>query len=181
MATPVRRHRGGGMQERPVVWAHTPLNPLVEFDELLNQMSGLLESTVGAAPAAAWTPLADVSESEDAFHIEIELPGVKSKDINVEANGPELVVTGEIKERERKGVLRRSTRRVGAFEYRLRLPGELDTDKIKADMHDGVLSITVPKAEAARPRRVQISESGEGAREEAAQSGAAAGGGTTAA
>ncbi|MFE9172924.1 Hsp20/alpha crystallin family protein [Streptomyces kebangsaanensis] len=180
MAMPVRRHRGGGLQERPV-WVPTPVNPLVEFDELLSQMSGLLESAVGAAPAAAWTPLADVSESEDAFHIEIELPGVKSKDIDVEANGPELVVTGEIKERERKGVLRRSTRRVGAFEYRLRLPGELDTHKIKAEMQDGVLSITVPKAEAARPRRVQISESGEGAREDAAQSGAAAGGGTTAA
>ncbi|WP_328835207.1 Hsp20/alpha crystallin family protein [Streptomyces europaeiscabiei] len=67
---------------------------MVEFDELLNQMSGLLESTVGATPAVAWTPLADVSESEDAFHIEIELPGVKSEDIDVEANGPELVVTG---------------------------------------------------------------------------------------
>ncbi|MEU9156625.1 hypothetical protein AB0D59_40270 [Streptomyces sp. NPDC048417] len=40
-------------------------------DELLNQMSGLLESTVGATPAVAWTPLADVPESEDAFHIEI--------------------------------------------------------------------------------------------------------------
>ncbi|MEU6370645.1 Hsp20/alpha crystallin family protein [Streptomyces sp. NPDC046931] len=161
MAMPVRRHRGGGLQERPV-WAPTPVNPLVEFDELLNQMSGLLESTVGAAPAVAWTPLADVSETEDAFHIEIELPGVKSKDIDVEANGPELVVTGEIKERERKGVLRRSTRRVGAFEYRLRLPGELDTHKIKAEMQDGVLSITVPKADVAKPRHVEITETSEG-------------------
>lgn len=160
MSMPVRRHRGGGLQERPV-WAPTPVNPLAEFDELLNQMSGLLESAVGAAPAAAWTPLADVSESEDAFHIEIELPGVKSKDIDVEANGPELVVTGEIKERERKGVLRRSTRRVGAFEYRLRLPGELDTNKIKAEIQDGVLSITVPKAEAVKPRHVEITETSE--------------------
>ncbi|MGW3094419.1 Hsp20/alpha crystallin family protein [Streptomyces sp. NPDC001102] len=158
MAMPVRRHRGGGLQERPV-WAPTPGNPLVEFDDLLNQMSGLLESTVGAAPAAAWTPLAEVSESEDAFHIEIELPGVKSKDVDVEVNGPELVVTGEIKERERKGVLRRSSRRVGAFEYRLRLPGELDTQKIKADLRDGVLSVTVPKADVAKSRRVEITES----------------------
>ncbi|MGW7427638.1 Hsp20/alpha crystallin family protein [Streptomyces sp. NPDC054813] len=124
-------------------------------------MSCLLESTVGATPAAAWTPLADVSESEDAFRIEIELPGVKSKDIDVEANRPELVVTGEIKELERKGVLRRSTRRVGAFEYRWRLPGELDTHKIKADMQDGVLSITLPEADVAKPRHVEISETRE--------------------
>ncbi|MFE3033115.1 Hsp20/alpha crystallin family protein [Streptomyces canus] len=158
MATPVRRHRGGAMQDRPVGWAR---NPLTEFDQLLSEMSGLMESTVGAAPAVAWTPLADVTESDDAFHIEIELPGVKKKDINVEANGQEVVVTGEIKEKERKGVLRRSTRRVGSFEYRLRLPGEVDNEKINAHISDGVLDITVPKAEVARPRHIEISERSE--------------------
>lgn len=160
MATPVRRHRGGGMQQGHVGFAR---NPLVEFDQLLNEMSGLLESTVAtAAPVVAWTPLADVTESDDAFHVEIELPGVKAKDINVEANGQELVVTGEIKEKERKGILRRSTRRTGSFEYRLQLPGDLDTEKVRADIKDGVLSVTVPKAEAAKPRRIEISETSEG-------------------
>ncbi|MFJ4199732.1 Hsp20/alpha crystallin family protein [Streptomyces sviceus] len=159
MATPVRRHRGGAMQDRPVGWAR---NPLTEFDQLLSEMSGLMESTVGVAPAVTWTPLADVTESDDAFHVEIELPGVKSRDINVEANGQELVVTGEIKEKERKGVLRRSTRRTGSFEYRLRLPGEVDTEKINARISDGVLTVTVPKAEVAKPRHIEISETGEG-------------------
>ncbi|MEV7001766.1 Hsp20/alpha crystallin family protein [Streptomyces sp. NPDC093982] len=159
MTAPVRRHRGGAMQGSPVGWAR---NPLTEFDQLLSEMSGLMESTVGGtAPAVAWTPLADVTESDDAFHVEIELPGVKSKDINVEANGQELVVTGEIKEKERKGVLRRSTRRTGSFEYRLRLPGEVDTEKINAQMSDGVLNITVPKAEVAKPRHIEISETSE--------------------
>ncbi|MFE5890501.1 Hsp20/alpha crystallin family protein [Streptomyces sp. NPDC056462] len=159
MTAPVRRHRGGAMQGSPVGWAR---NPLTEFDQRLSEMSGLMESTVtGTAPAVAWTPLADVTESDDAFHVEIELPGVKSKDINVEANGQELVVTGEIKEKERKGVLRRSTRRTGSFEYRLRLPGELDTEKINAQMSDGVLNITVPKAEVAKPRHIEISETRE--------------------
>ena len=159
MNTPVRHQRGAAIQARPLGWAR---NPLTEFDQLLSEMSGLMESTVGgAATAVAWTPLADVTESDDAFRVEIELPGVKSKDIDIEANGQELVVTGEIKEKERKGVLRRSTRRVGAFEYRLRLPGEVDTEKINAQMSDGVLTITVPKAEVAKPRRVEISESSE--------------------
>ncbi|WP_326762578.1 Hsp20 family protein [Streptomyces phaeochromogenes] len=98
IATPVRRHRGGALQDRPLGWAR---NPLTEFDQLLSEMSGLIESTVGgAAPAVAWTLLADVTESDGAFHVEIELPGVKSKDSNVEANGQEVVVTGEIKEKE---------------------------------------------------------------------------------
>ena len=161
MATPVRRHRGGAVQDRPLGWAR---NPLTEFDQLLSEMSGLIESTVGgAAPAVAWTPLADVTEADDAFHVEIELPGVKSKDIDVEANGQELVVTGEIKEKERKGVLRRSTRRTGSFEYRLRLPGEIDTEKIDARISDGVLTVTVPKAEVAKPRHIEISETSESA------------------
>ncbi|NUQ99407.1 MAG: Hsp20/alpha crystallin family protein [Streptomyces sp.] len=159
MTTPVRRHPGGRLQERPVGWAR---NPLAEFDELLNSMSGLLESTVGsAAPVTAWTPSADVTESDDAFHVEIELPGVKAKDIDIETTGQELVVTGEIKEKERKGVLRRSTRRTGSFEYRLLLPGEVDTDKITAEMKDGVLTVAVPKAEVAKPRHIEINERGE--------------------
>ena len=161
MATPVRRHRGGAVQDRPLGWAR---NPLTEFDQLLSEMSGLIESTVGgAAPAVAWTPLADVTEADDAFHVEIELPGVKSKDIDVEANGQELVVTGEIKAKERKLVRRRSTRRTVAFDYRLRLPGEVDTEKINAQMSDGVLTITVPKAEVAKPRHVEIRETSESA------------------
>ncbi|MEV5013949.1 Hsp20/alpha crystallin family protein [Streptomyces sp. NPDC053780] len=159
MNMPVRSHRGGATAERPLGWAR---NPLTEFDELLNQMSGLLESTVGGAtPAVAWTPLADVTETDDAFEVEIELPGVKSKDIHVEANGQELVVTGEIKEMERTGVLRRRARRTGAFEYRLRLPGEVDTERVTAEMSTGVLTVTVPKAEAAKPRHIQITESDE--------------------
>ncbi|KFG04306.1 heat-shock protein [Streptomyces scabiei] len=159
MTTPVRHQRGAAMQARPLGWAR---NPLTEFDQLLSEMSGLIESTVGGATTAvAWTPSADVAESDDAFRVEIELPGVRSQDIDVEANGQELVVTGEIKEKEHKGVLRRSTRRTGAFEYRLRLPGEVDTEKINARMSDGVLTITVPKAEVAKPRHVEISETSE--------------------
>ncbi|GAA0641624.1 Hsp20/alpha crystallin family protein [Streptomyces thermocarboxydovorans] len=159
MTMPVRRSPGGVIRERPLGWAR---NPLMEFDQLLNEMSGLLESTVGGtAPARAWTPMADVTESDDAFHVEIELPGVKSEDVDVEASSQELVVSGEIKEKERKGVLRRSTRRSGAFEYRWRLPVEADTEKITAQMTDGVLTITVPKAEVARPRHIEISETSE--------------------
>ncbi|MFM9474832.1 Hsp20/alpha crystallin family protein [Streptomyces scabiei] len=124
MTTPVRHQRGAAMQARPLGWAR---NPLTEFDQLLSEMSGLIESTVGGATTAvAWTPSADVAESDDAFRVEIELPGVRSQDIDVEANGQELVVTGEIKEKEHKGVLRRSTRRTGATSRsarRVKAPG----------------------------------------------------------
>ncbi|WP_055489240.1 Hsp20/alpha crystallin family protein [Streptomyces sp. TP-A0356] len=155
MTLPVRRNRPSTTSDRPIGW--TSPNPLAEFDDLLNQMSGLLESTVGTvAPAVAWTPLADVMEEDDAYRIEIEIPGAKSSDINVETDGQEVVVSGEIKEKERKGILRRGSRRTGAFEYRVRLPEKVDADNVTADMEDGVLTITVPKAEVARHRRIEV-------------------------
>lgn len=57
--------------------------------------------------------------------------------------------------------LRRSTRRTGFFEYRLWPPGEIDTEKTTAEMSNGVLTVTVPKAEVAKPRRIEITESSE--------------------
>lgn len=160
MSMPVRRHRGAGPLERPRGWGR---NPLAEFDELLSQMGGLLESTVGAAPPAptAWVPAADVTEADDAYRVEVDLPGVRRGDVDVEVSGQELTVSGEIGEREREGVLRRSTRRTGRFEYRMLLPAEVNTEAVKAEMADGVLTITVPKAEAVKPRHVEITESGE--------------------
>ncbi|MGW6476977.1 Hsp20/alpha crystallin family protein [Streptomyces sp. NPDC055059] len=97
-------------------WTRTPL---AEFDELINQMGGLIESTVGGAPSTAtptWTPLADVTEADDGYQVGVELPGMKSKDIDVDVSAQELVLSGEIKERERKGILRRGTRHAGRFE-----------------------------------------------------------------
>ncbi|MEU5270600.1 Hsp20/alpha crystallin family protein [Streptomyces hygroscopicus] len=161
MSTPARRQqqRGQGAMERPRVWAR---NPLAEFDDLLNQMGGLLESTVGGAAIpglATWTPPADVSEDDEAYHVELELAGVKRQDIDIEVNGQELTVTGEIKEREHKGVLRRGGRRTGRFEYRLLLPSEVNTEGVTASMSEGILTITVPKAETAKPRHIEITES----------------------
>ncbi|WP_241968035.1 Hsp20 family protein [Streptomyces sp. ICBB 8177] len=97
----------------------------------------------GLAPAVAWTLLADVTESA-AFHVEIELPGVKSKGIDVEASGQELVVTGKIKEKDAKascaGAPAAPEPSSTGFRHR--------KDQC-ADVGGGV---TVPKAEVAKPR-----------------------------
>jgi HSP20 family protein len=135
----------------------------MEFDDLFNRIGRLLESTVGAGPAAervAWAPLADVSEADEAYLVEADLPGVRREDIDVEISERELVITGELKERERKGVLRRGTRRTGRFEYRALLPSEVKAEDISATLTDGVLTVTVPKAEAAKPRHIEIASAG---------------------
>jgi HSP20 family protein len=88
--------------------------------------------------------------------VEIELPGVRREDADIELYGNELVITGELKERERKGLLRRRTRRVGEFEYRVTLPGDIRADGIEASLNSGVLTVRVPKMDAAKPNKIKI-------------------------
>ena len=106
--------------------------------------------------ADAFTPLADVEETDDAYLVEIELAGVKQEDLSVEIAGSRLTVTGERKERERAGILRRRTRTVGRFHYEVDLPGRVEEDEVSADMHEGVLTVRLPKVAGDRPRRIAV-------------------------
>lgn len=154
MTLPARRPHAGRPAGLGVPgWAR---DPVAEFDDLFNRMGRLLESTVGPAEKVAWAPLADMCETEDAYVVEADLAGAKRDDIDVEISERELVVTGEIKEREREGVLRRGTRRTGRFEYRVLLPADVKAGAISATLADGVLTVTVPKAEPAKARHIEI-------------------------
>jgi HSP20 family protein len=114
----------------------------------------------GAEPGAAgaWAPLADIEDTEDAYLMELELPGVDKGDITVEVIDSEIDVHGEIKERERAGVVRRRTRHIGKFDYRTSLPPNSDTEHISAELTNGVLTVRVPKAEKAAPHRIEIAD-----------------------
>jgi HSP20 family protein len=65
-------------------------------------------------------------------------------------------VTGERKEKERTGILRRRTRRVGQFRYEVLLPGAVDEDGVQAHLEDGVLTLRIPKASTERPHRIEV-------------------------
>src|SRR5690606_26044133 len=104
----------------------------------------------------ALTPLADVEETDDAYVVELDLPGVKRGDVDVEVDGRRLSVRGERKERERAGILRRRERTVGRFAYEVTLPGDVDADGVEARLDDGVLSVRLPKPEHDRRRRIPI-------------------------
>jgi HSP20 family protein len=87
---------------------------------------------------------------------------VRREDVDVELNGDELVVTGEVKERKREGLFRRRTRRVGKFEFRVTLPGYRRDGDIEASMAHGVLTVHVPKAEGTKSSKITVRESGNG-------------------
>ena len=137
-------------------------DPFRELQDLQERMSQLMESA-WSGPAGApgvFSPLVDIEETEDAWIVEAELPGVQREDVNVEVRDSELAITGEIKERERKGILRRQTRRKGEFDFRVTLPGEADAEHIDADLAEGVLTVRIPKSEQARARRIEVKSGG---------------------
>ncbi|BBZ47241.1 Hsp20/alpha crystallin family protein [Mycobacterium parmense] len=150
MTLPVRRAGA-----TPAMW-----RPFRGFEDIYSEFDRLVQSLVGGPGGdGAWLPAADVSETEAAYVVEIELPGVRPGDVDVELDGNELVVTGEVKERKREGLLRRRTRRIGNFEYRVTLPGDLRADDVEASLAHGLLTVQVPKAQTTKHSKIEVAES----------------------
>ena len=133
------------------------------IEQVPERMRRMLEQTLGSfvspallSEAATWTPLVDIEEQDNAYVIEAELPAAKREDLNIELLGNELAITGEIKERERTGIVRRKTRRVGQFDYRVTLPSHVDPKKIDAKLSDGVLTVRIPKTQQAQRQRIEV-------------------------
>ena len=152
MALPVRTERS-----EPTSW-----DPFAEVRSLLSQFSRFPDSWGELVPSSrnGFTPLADVEETDDAYVIEVDLPGADKKDIDVSMAGRRLTITGERKEKERVGILRRRTRSVGRFDYDIQLPGDVDDQAVSASLADGVLTVRVPKAKhrASAQDRRQMSQ-----------------------
>jgi HSP20 family protein len=108
--------------------------------------------------AGAFSPLLDVEESEDGFVLHIELPGIAAEDVEITLEENVLTVSGERKfysERDADG-FRRIERSFGRFHRAVRLPDRVDADHVEANYENGLLTVTVPKAEEAKPRRIEI-------------------------
>ena len=150
---PVRReYEPQPARQRPGIW----MDPFRDLSELWDRAWRLMDWPTFPWPTTAWRPPVDIEETDDAYVFEVDLPGVKRDDIDVEISDNELSITGEIKERERVGVLRHRTRRTGSFQYRTSLPGGVDPDRAEASFADGVLTIRVPRAEEHKPRKIKI-------------------------
>ena len=131
--------------------------------EFRRNMNSLIEEFFGGNSgremvAEGFVPRADVAETEDAYEITVDLPGVKPEELNVEYLGNDLWLTGERKhEKEEKGkTFHRIEKRYGRFERAIPLACPVDEAKISADYRDGVLRVTAPKTEAARPKRIEV-------------------------
>jgi HSP20 family protein len=128
---------------------------------LQDQMNDLFENFFGdwSGSAALRAPLPmDISEDDEQITVNAELPGMKNDDIDISVQNDMLTISGEKKD-ERKETGRNfyhSERQYGRFQRSLRLPAPVDADKVAATYRDGVLSITLPKSEQARAKRITV-------------------------
>jgi HSP20 family protein len=105
-----------------------------------------------------WVPAVDLEETDGAYHLKAEMPGMKKEDVRISIVDNILTVSGEKKSETRtdKKKVHRLERNYGAFQRSFSLPARIQADRVEASFKEGVLEITVPKSEEAKPKEVEI-------------------------
>lgn len=135
--------------------------PSSDLDGMRRQMERLLdafgERPLGRGGVGVF-PAVNISEDADAYHLSAELPGVKTADLNLNVTGNQLTLAGERKISEEAADARyhRREREAGRFSRAVTLPGEIDSDQVTAKLVDGILTVTVSKAQKAKPRQIAV-------------------------
>jgi HSP20 family protein len=129
-----------------------------EFDELFNRLT--LDRNGDKWLTTEFSPACDISETDDAYQVRMDVPGIKPDDITVQVTGDTVHVSGERQEeKEEKGkTYHRVERRSGSFSQTLRLPASVAEDKVQAEFDKGVLTVTLPKTEVSKTRTVKVLE-----------------------
>ena len=105
-----------------------------------------------------WSPALDLYESGDHFVAVVELPGMRKEDIEISLHDGSLIIGGERKSSSSNGEkAERTERYVGSFRRSISLPAPVAADKVSATYRDGILTVTMPKAEEAKPKRITVS------------------------
>jgi len=152
--------------QRPGLWALSPVRHVAnlrnEVDNLFNLAFARLGTTTEPEQTSqfleGWYPAVDITEDKDSLSVRAELPGMKKEDIEISLHEGFLTLSGERKgEEKREGSeMYRSERWFGRFHRSINLPYAVVADQIKATYHDGILTVTLPKAEEAKPKQIPI-------------------------
>lgn len=134
------------------------ISPLTNVFDRMVTLSRAMDDAVGTGTGdPTWAPSLDASETEHGWVVDIDMPGVAPESVDVVFDRNALTVRGTRQrvegDKTRAGIRERA---MGAFERTLRFPQHVDSEKISAEFRHGVLTITVPKAESARPRKISV-------------------------
>jgi len=148
-----------------------PLSPVLSnwqsFDRLatlrdeMDRLFDLSFPTRDTGIFSGWSPALDLWDDKDNFVVTVELPGMKKEEIGISVHDGVLTISGERKHEAEKneGETFRSERYFGKFQRSLTLPARVSNKDVKASYKDGVLTVTLPKAEEAKPRQIEVSVS----------------------
>ncbi len=138
-------------------------SPMRELFRTQNRLDQLVDSFFGdplrsGFEPSGWAPQVDVEETPEAFVFRADLPGLNKKDITISVENNRLTIRGE-----RKGLVDEKTSRVhrverlvGSFSRSFQLPATVLSERVEASYRDGVLEVTVPKADEVKPREIEI-------------------------
>jgi len=135
-------------------------NPFAELESIREQFERVLNSQKEEGRDLAFTPTVNTREGDDAYYIEVDLPGVKKEDINIDVDDNTLTISGErkIKEEHKEDNFYKVESVYGKFERAFSLPEDVDTEKIEAEHKNGVLEIKIPKVQKVEktPKKIEI-------------------------
>jgi HSP20 family protein len=136
------------------------MEPFREFGSLQREMNRLFDSltTRTGNGGMAFVPAAELKETPEAIHLKLEIPGMEAKDLDVQVTAEAVAISGERKSEtktEEKGVTR-SEFRYGSFRRVIPLPSRIQNDKVQAEYQNGVLTLTLPKAEEEKNKVVKV-------------------------
>ena len=146
---------------RPDVWGWSPLDQLTNLRDEINRLFEKPFNNGGSDAFNAWAPALDVLEDKDNLVVRAELPGLKKEDINISLHDNAVTISGERRnEKKYEGSeTSREERSFGRFTRSFQLPKTVDPAKVKANYKDGILTVTLPKVEEAKPRHIEIQAS----------------------
>ena len=138
--------------------AQDEMAQMTQMSQMLARALGLQGQQQGSGTATAWAPALDISERKDAYLVTVELPGVEAEDLEITLEDGLLTIQGErhFAHDSSEQQFHRVERRYGAFRRSITLPTHVIADAVQATVEDGVLQILVPKAEEAKPKRIQV-------------------------
>ena len=135
-------------------------NPFAELEAIREQFNRVLNQANEVKKDVAFIPVVNTREADDAYYIEVELPGIKKEDISIDINEDTLTISGErkVKDEQKEDNFYKVESVYGKFERSFSLPEDVNTDKIEATSKNGVLEIKIPKVEKVEkaPKKIEI-------------------------
>jgi HSP20 family protein len=149
--------------QRPEISSWRTFTPLSNLREEIDRLfeAPLAELARSSQLLSGWNPALDVHEDKDNLYVKVELPGLKKEDISLSLHDGSLSISGERKSENKheEAEVYRAERFFGRFQRTVSLPTPVAADKVKAQYQDGILTVTLPKTEEAKPKHIDVNVS----------------------